>query len=139
MVLAQVVKFKMGTLSPVLYICFFVCFVGKWMLMYRVVEKFLEASEEEKRRMQAMYGVKVLNRLITAWEAETANRDYLRDNTVPTLLPLPTSLHYLTYFSESVPRSSPRSYGISIPEFLINSPDRLPYLWRLSPEILRLQ
>jgi len=48
------------------------------------VEKFLEASEEEKKRMQVMYGVKVLNKLIAAWEAETANRDYLRDNTVHT-------------------------------------------------------
>ena len=48
----------------------------------RIVEKFLEASEEEKRRMQIMYGVKVLNKLVAAWQAEAANRGYLKENTV---------------------------------------------------------
>ena len=29
-----------------------------------------------------MYGVKVLNKLVAAWEAEAANRGYLEENTV---------------------------------------------------------
>ena len=32
--------------------------------------------------MQIMYGVKVLNKLVAAWEAEAANRGYLEENTV---------------------------------------------------------
>ena len=33
--------------------------------------------------MEVMYGVKVLNKLIDAWNAQEANREYLRDHTVP--------------------------------------------------------
>jgi hypothetical protein len=48
----------------------------------RVVQKFLEADDEGRRRMEVMYGIKVLNKLIAAWEAQTADREYLRENTV---------------------------------------------------------
>lgn len=59
--------------------------------------------------MQVMYGVKVLNKLIAAWEAEVANRGYLRDNTV------------------------------RAPYDTILILDGVPYLRRLSPEVPRLQ
>lgn len=57
------------------------CFHGG-VVNCRIVEKFLGASEEEKRRMQILYGVKVLNKLVAAWEAEAADRGYLQENTV---------------------------------------------------------
>jgi hypothetical protein len=66
----------------------------------------LEASEEEKKRMQVMYGVKVLNKLIAAWEAETANRDYLRDNTVHTR-PYVANLRRLAQLAASQSKNPP--------------------------------
>lgn len=62
----------------------------------RVVERFLGASEEEKRRMQIMYGVKVLNKLIAAWEAEVADRGYLQENTVRASSLVVSSLIFLS-------------------------------------------
>jgi hypothetical protein len=46
------------------------------------VQKFLDADDEGRRRIEVMYGTKVLNKLIVAWEAQTADREYLRENTV---------------------------------------------------------
>jgi hypothetical protein len=76
MELERVAKFKRGmSRVPRLLFC-------GGVVNGRVVERFLGASEEEKRRMQIMYGVKVLNKLIAAWEAEVADRGYLQENTV---------------------------------------------------------
>lgn len=50
----------------------------------------MEADDEGRRRMEAMYGLKVLNKLVAAWEAQAADREYLRDNTVPPLSTLGT-------------------------------------------------
>ena len=47
-----------------------------------VVQKFLAADDDERRLMEAMYGVKILHKLVEAWNEQELNREYLRNNTV---------------------------------------------------------
>jgi len=53
------------------------------------LEKYREASEEDKVVMERMYGKKVLERLLAAWQKEQENerayQNYINDNAV--LLP----------------------------------------------------
>jgi len=51
------------------------------------LEKYREASEEDKVVMERMYGKKVLERLLAAWQKEQENerayQNYINDNAVP--------------------------------------------------------
>ena len=61
-------------------------------LICRLLEKYREASEEDKVVMERMYGKKVLERLLAAWQKEQENerayQNYINDNAVP---PPPTT------------------------------------------------
>ena len=97
MVLGPGVKFKVGMLSQtpnlpqlqtstsfVVQCCGgkVLCCVCADVCRDRVVQAFLAADEEEKRRMEVMYGAKILHKLLENWRQQEDSREYIQQHTV---------------------------------------------------------